>query len=525
MSKKIFTASRKSYYKVEELCNMLLEKNDAGNWDDFDQFCLFLEKKEELVLHCGEKMPLYELLFYAWQVASSHSGVSSPAPDLGCLMASLALSSMAYKKVNNILLGGINNISPALLLTDEKDLRFWISTKEVPDSKSANLIEHLTRFVPHTTWRILEEGKEIRESFIYLGTTFKNLSQFPENFFDFSSYMTNGFVLAPTSELSVRRYTFYREKWVNSGLIRSILKMPPASGAWNRTHSTLFDLGQNSSNMIRMAEYSGASPSVGKLKIDQCIELLESRICKPGATDVSLEELAYKGQYNLSPSFYLGAGLQKKAKNGLTLRNKALILRSQAPRSKFDEASAQIESPQVDQSGIWARELSLQECDPLTGFVDESMGRPVQVPFDRNSPDAKYFLQPNDIIFSFRGTEKSVGQTGFIYETDGNSIAGLSMCIIRALPGMNPAWLYYYLRQPEVLAYIRSQAVGGTLVTVNTPILQDLPLVMPSDRELRNILDSHEEICRNSAIISEKRAINRQMIEKMKDNFAELQKD
>lgn len=526
MSQEYFTPTKSALRKVENLCRKLLEIKKADNLDAYDKFSIFLENKEDLLANCGEDVQQNMMLFYAWQAACSGSAFSRPAPDLGCLMASIANSSLKYKQVNNFLLGGINNVSPALLLTERQNLSFWISTNEVPDKQFENFIEHLNRYLPNTNWKRLHKDEELKEPFIYLGTTFENLSHFPKNFFDFSQFMTVGAVLAPTSELSVQRYAFYRKKWIDSGLLCSILKMPTPIGPWNKGHTTLFDLGHNADNPVRMAEYVGDAPSTGTLDIGKCLELLESRHCKQGeAVDVSHEELIGKGQFNLSPTYYLRAGLQKKAVNGLTLRNRAIILRSQLARSRVEEDELKAGKEDSETQGAWAREVSLVECDPVTGFVDERQGRLIHVPFDRNSPSARYFLQPNDIIFSFRGTEKSVGQTGFVYETDGNSVAGLSMCIIRALPGLNPVWLFYYLRQPEVLDYIRSQAVGGTLVTVNASLLQDLPLVLPSEKEQHNILEAHEEMCKNSKIIAQRRDDNRKLLEKLQKNFAVLQKE
>ncbi|MDE7371550.1 MAG: hypothetical protein K2N07_07405, partial [Desulfovibrio sp.] len=208
---------------------------------------------------------------------------------------------------------------------------------------------------------------------------------------------------------------------------------------------------------LRLAQVSTIQPGPGSLDQKATLSLLEE-VPQPRASMVlDPAEPARDGLFTLSPATWLTPPLA--APKGRTLRAFAQVLRCQLPRERLEEAPYWYEETVEDGEfvSIWhdgfgeapdgqyvAREVSVSEFDPMTGFVDEDRGNVVKVPLNPLGKQGKYLLRPNDIVFAFRGTALSVGKVGFVEEVGSPTITGQSLCIIRALPDMDPVWLYYY---------------------------------------------------------------------------------
>lgn len=492
-------------------------KNQFGS--PLEKFCLFADMPGEWQ-DLRQMAPLNEIMFYAWQEAWQRNLTwpygSTVSYDLLVLMANVAFMGLERERLGEILIDSDLALGAALLLAGGKGLNFIVGG--IP---RARLLATLNKSFPDNEWSGQGSKVEITRPFLYLGATSEDLRPQTTNFFDLAPHLGAGAVLAPVAALGVQRCAEMRGEWVNSGLMRSVLQTPMRALPGRRdSHGALFELGPKGMEPVRMAVLPHVSEQRTALDLGAAIKVLEARHCRPGeAVDVPVAELVNKGAYTLSPGFYQVAGLKTKAREGVLLRDAALILRCQLSRDKIGEADAQRIAP----GSSLARELTLAECDSITGFFDEYAASFVQVPFDRFSSNKKFFLKPNDILFSFRGTQKSVGQTGFVHQLGGPAVAALSLCVIRALPGFDPVWLYHYLRRPEVLAVIRAQAVGGGLVNVNASQLQELPLVLPSPAELEAIRASHAQLGENFSEIIRLRNKNRNILKEIDANFSGLE--
>ena len=106
----------------------------------------------------------------------------------------------------------------------------------------------------------------------------------------------------------------------------------------------------------------------------------------------------------------------------------------------------------------------------------------------------KYSLREGDIVFSRVG---SVDRCSYVGKAqDGWLFSG--RCLrVRAGGTVNPLFLYYYFQKESVKQEIRSVAVGATMPSINTKLLSDLNVEMPSvkaQKRIAEVLSSIDDI-------------------------------
>ena len=477
-------------------------------------FCNFIEAKEKWK-PLLKSWTLPEILFYACANIfddEPREKVTTGA-DLDLLVANLAVASLENEQAAALYVGGLPLLGSAfLLLSCQNEWHVTLGRRsDINETLFERLLNHLREFFPSCSWQ--DEHKLFSEPTVVLDCNFKS----PEPdmpLFQNAAKVAGGVFYSSAAFMGVQRYDFIRESWVKSGLLSSIVQTLPLVHMGRPFDPIFFELGNPARERpLRMINLQDEALKAGSFNMRAFLNLVSSRFARPGISiDVPFREVVSQGQYILAPKYYLAATLDKKASPGSVLRGRGLVLRCQIQREKISKLE---EMPVIENGSMLAREVSLLECDSITGFVDTEAGNLVKLPFDKNSANSKYLLQEKDIILAFRGTANSVGQTGFVEHLAEPAVAGLSMCIIRALPGLDPVWLYYYLRSPAVLAYIRGKAFGSSLVNVNSSLLQDLPLALPGASELEEIHRLHARLAANSAKISTLRADNRKILTQM----------
>jgi len=66
---------------------------------------------------------------------------------------------------------------------------------------------------------------------------------------------------------------------------------------------------------------------------------------------------------------------------------------------------------------------------------------------------------------------------------------------------IDPIYLHYYLREPDVIAWITNQAIGATLPNLNTNILRSVPIrfpLLPTQRKIAAILSAYDDLIENN---------------------------
>lgn len=97
---------------------------------------------------------------------------------------------------------------------------------------------------------------------------------------------------------------------------------------------------------------------------------------------------------------------------------------------------------------------------------------------------SKYTMKPGDVIFSRVG---SVDRCSYaLPENDGWLFSG--RCLrVRCREGVDPAYLYAYLSSTKVKSYIRNIAVGATMPSINTSLMSEVPVTLPSSKAQQTI--------------------------------------
>lgn len=96
----------------------------------------------------------------------------------------------------------------------------------------------------------------------------------------------------------------------------------------------------------------------------------------------------------------------------------------------------------------------------------------------------KYLLSTGDIVFSRVG---SVDRCSYVDECHSGWMFSGRCLRIRPSECINPLYLYYYFCLEEVRQFVRNIAVGATMPSINTKLLGEVPVSVPSIQTQRRI--------------------------------------
>lgn len=134
--------------------------------------------------------------------------------------------------------------------------------------------------------------------------------------------------------------------------------------------------------------------------------------------------------------------------------------------------------------------------DIVNGTVSElSIAR-----IDNNHVDrlSKHKISEGDIIYARRG---DVGKCAYSTKQQEGWICGtgcLKVSIDKRLA--NPLFVFYYLQDPKSIGWVENHAVGSTMLNLNTSILGNVPLCIPSievQRRIVTILSRYDTLIAN----------------------------
>ena len=133
---------------------------------------------------------------------------------------------------------------------------------------------------------------------------------------------------------------------------------------------------------------------------------------------------------------------------------------------------------------------------------------------DDKSRLSKYTLKEGDIVFSRVG---SVDRCSYVsHSEDGWMFSG--RCLrVRCTNLCNPLFLYYYFCKESVKQYIRSIAVGATMPSINTKLLSEVSILLPSLKIQNKIADT-------LSIIDDKIELNKQINDNLEQQAQALYK-
>lgn len=97
---------------------------------------------------------------------------------------------------------------------------------------------------------------------------------------------------------------------------------------------------------------------------------------------------------------------------------------------------------------------------------------------------SKYILSEGDIVFSRVG---SVDRCSYVSDKEVGWLFSGRCLRVRCNRGVYPLYIYYYFCLESVKQYIRNVAVGATMPSINTQIMSEIPISLPSLEEQRRI--------------------------------------
>src|SRR5947209_2326782 len=112
---------------------------------------------------------------------------------------------------------------------------------------------------------------------------------------------------------------------------------------------------------------------------------------------------------------------------------------------------------------------------------------------------AQHKLHNGDIVYGRRG---DIGRRALITEKEEGWICGTG-CLRIGLGStvLAPKFLYYYLGQPKVIAWIFNQAIGATMPNLNTAIIRSICISyppLPTQHKIATILSAYDDLIENN---------------------------
>lgn len=135
--------------------------------------------------------------------------------------------------------------------------------------------------------------------------------------------------------------------------------------------------------------------------------------------------------------------------------------------------------------------------DLLNGHISESsIARVSQNHVDRLS---RHRVEIGDILYSRRG---DVGRCAFATEKEQGWLCGTG-CLRVTINTEKavPKFVFYQLQKPDTIGWVEKHAVGATMLNLNTSILCDIPIEVPSheiQRKIVVILSAYDELIENN---------------------------
>ncbi len=112
---------------------------------------------------------------------------------------------------------------------------------------------------------------------------------------------------------------------------------------------------------------------------------------------------------------------------------------------------------------------------------------------------SRHKLKAGDIVYGRRG---DIGRQALIRQRQAGWLCGTG-CLRLNLGNsiIDPIYLHYYLREPDVIGLIANQAIGATLPNLNTSILRSVPIRfphLPTQQKIAAVLSAYDDLIENN---------------------------
>jgi type I restriction enzyme S subunit len=117
------------------------------------------------------------------------------------------------------------------------------------------------------------------------------------------------------------------------------------------------------------------------------------------------------------------------------------------------------------------------------GISDVSIAR---IPEHVAARLAHHRVLPGDLLFARRG---EIGRCALVTTSERGWVAGTGCLRVRLAPDVHPPFLLLYLQLQVVVDWLTDHAVGQTMLNLNTEILGQTPLCLPSMDEQKEVVE------------------------------------
>jgi len=102
------------------------------------------------------------------------------------------------------------------------------------------------------------------------------------------------------------------------------------------------------------------------------------------------------------------------------------------------------------------------------------------IPLGKAAELDKHRVEIGDLVFARRG---DIGRFALVDKSNEGWVCGTGCLKVRLQSSVSPAFIASYLTLAPVIEWLNTNAVGQTMLNLNTSILSDLPIILPPEHE------------------------------------------
>lgn len=113
---------------------------------------------------------------------------------------------------------------------------------------------------------------------------------------------------------------------------------------------------------------------------------------------------------------------------------------------------------------------------------------------------SQHIVKQDDVVFPRRG---EIDKRVLISDDSSGAFCGTGCIRLRGTGEiLNAKFLFYYLKQKTIVKWIENQAIGATMMNLNTSILRSIPIHYPksitSQKKIASILSAYDDLIENN---------------------------